>query len=115
MKGAYEESIFPDADLILTRGRQHHSQLLGICFWREGLETAVGLDRPAGRSLLDLRSLGEGGGEDWRAGKGGESSNLRGDIQCALFFWKRFKRISFQAAQDADFVAFAIADVEIAG
>jgi hypothetical protein len=35
--------------------------LLGICFWREPSETAIGTDRPACRSL----------GEDWRAGKWG--------------------------------------------
>ena len=34
-------------------------------------EPAVGPDQPAGRSLLDRRSLGEGGGEDWRAGERG--------------------------------------------
>jgi len=48
-----------------------HLELLGICFWREAPVTAVWLNRPAGRSLLDLRSLGEVGGEDWRAGVGG--------------------------------------------
>ena len=45
--------------------------LLGICFWREAPETAVGPDRPACRSLLGLRSFSEVGGEDWRAGKWG--------------------------------------------
>ncbi len=42
--------------------------LLGICFWGEGRWKSRP-DRPACRSLPDLRSLGLGGGEDWRAGK----------------------------------------------
>ena len=44
---------------------------LGICFWRLAIESAFGPDRPAGRSLLDRRSFSEGGGKDWRPGKGG--------------------------------------------
>jgi len=52
--------------------------LLGIFFWLVAPEASVGEviaalnssqpERPAGRSLFDRRSLGVGGGEDWRVG-----------------------------------------------
>lgn len=68
-------SRFPISSLSFTgHGREE------AAFLREAPERAIGTDRPAcrlvrrsfseGVSLPDLRSVGEEGGGDWRAGKG---------------------------------------------